>query len=211
MTKVKICGITSLKDATMAADLGVDAIGFNFYHGSKRYISPDDAATIIGKTTMRVEKFGVFVNASVEEIIQIEGFLHLDTIQLHGEESPKFIEQLRLESDATIIKAVRIGPNFEPNEALKYKADAILVDAYSEDERGGTGRVVDWAIARQIAGSVEHVYLAGGLTPEDVTVAIHKVSPFAVDVASGVESSPGIKDSKKVEAFISAVRRTAAS
>lgn len=211
MIKIKICGITNLEDATIAATLGADAIGFNFYHGSKRYISPSEAALIIEKTAMLGEKVGVFVNSSVEEIIEIEDLTHLDAIQLHGDESPEFIDQLRLESDATIIKAVRIGPDFDPNTVLQYEADAILLDAYSEGGRGGTGLTIDWSIAKQVAELVDQLYLAGGLTPANVAEAINAVRPYAVDVASGVESSPGIKDRAKVEAFIAAVRNTAVS
>lgn len=205
--RVKICGITNPEDALHAIDSGADAIGFNFYKGSKRYISPENAASIGEQMAMRVEKVGVFVNATVEEIVSIEDAVALDSIQLHGEESPEFIEQLRLESDATIIKAVRIGPDFEPLDALKYKADAILLDAYSENERGGTGKTFDWSIALKVSEIVDKVYLAGGLTPENVADAINEVRPFAVDVASGVESSPGKKDTAKVAAFIKAAKK----
>lgn len=206
MIKTKICGITNLDDAQQAADNGADAIGFNFYKGSKRYIAPSDAAAIVEKVTMRVEKIGVFVNASVEEIVEIEDTAQLDTVQLHGDETPEFIESLRLESDATIIKAVRIGQGFEPRNVLKYKADAILLDAFSDVERGGTGMTIDRTVARQVAELVDRVYLAGGLTPENVAEAIREVRPFAVDVASGVESSPGEKDPAKVAAFIEAAK-----
>ncbi len=205
--RVKICGITNPEDALHAIDSGADAIGFNFYKCSKRYISPENAASIGEQMAMRVEKVGVFVNATVEEIVSIEDAVALDSIQLHGEESPEFIEQLRLESDATIIKAVRIGPDFEPLDALKYKVDAILLDAYSENERGGTGKTFDWSIARKVSEIVDKVYLAGGLTPENVADAINEVRPFAVDVASGVESSPGKKDTAKVTAFIKAAKK----
>ncbi|CAN5477593.1 hypothetical protein BH10ACI2_BH10ACI2_16560 [soil metagenome] len=205
-TRVKICGITNLSDAQNAVDNGADAIGFNFYPASKRYILPREAAAIGEIIVMRVEKVGVFVNASVEEIIEIEDVAQLDVIQLHGDESPEFIEQLRLESDATLIKAVRTGPDFEPKDVLKYRADAILIDAFSEDERGGTGKTVDWTIAKRVTELVDTVYLAGGLSPENVADAITAVKPYAVDVASGVEASPGKKDHEKVAAFIKAAK-----
>lgn len=204
--RVKICGITNLVDAQHAADCGADAIGLNFYPGSKRYILPASAAAIVEKVTMRVEKIGVFVNASVDEIIEIEDAVQLDTVQLHGDETPEFIEELRSESDATIIKAVRIGPDFERNDVLRFGADAILLDAFSKDERGGTGETFDWTIASQIVESVDHVYLAGGLTPENVAEAIRVVRPYAIDVASGVETSPGVKSCEKVAAFIKAAK-----
>lgn len=211
MTKIKICGITNLEDAAMVNDLRADAIGFNFFRDSPRFVSPELAARITESVGMRMEKVGVFVNLSIDEIIEIEDAVPLDTIQLHGDESPEFIAELRSESDATIIKAVRIDPQFDANSVLSYGADAILIDAYSEGGRGGTGLTVDRAIARQIAELVDQVYLAGGLTPENVALAINAVRPFAVDVASGVESSPGIKDPTKVKAFIEAVRNTAVS
>ncbi len=204
--RVKICGVTNLSDAQHAADCGADAIGFNFYDGSKRYISPVLAAAIVEQVTMRVEKIGVFVNASVEEIVEIEDAIQLDTVQLHGDETPEFIENLRSESDATIIKAMGVGPDFDPNYVLGYKADAILLDAFSRDERGGTGETFDWAIARKIVELVDQVYLAGGLTSENVAEAIRVVRPYAVDVASGVEASPGVKDREKVVAFIKAAK-----
>jgi len=177
MTKVKICGITNLQDARHAADHGADAIGFNFYVGSKRYISPTDAAAIVEQVSAGVEKIGVFVNAPIEEIVEIEAAVHLDTVQLHGDETPEFIEELRNESDATIIKALGIGPDFDPNDVLQYKADEILLDAFSIDERGGTGATFDWEVARQIVELVERVYLAGGLSADNVADAIRTVKP----------------------------------
>jgi len=206
MIKVKICGITNLQDARHAAERGADAIGFNFYSGSKRYISPTDAAAIVEQVSAGVEKIGVFVNAPIEEIVEIEHAVQLDTVQLHGDETAEFIEELRLESDASIIKAVRIGPDFDAYDALQYKADAILLDAFSIDERGGTGETFDWAIARQIVEVVDRVYLAGGLSPDNVADAIRAVKPFAVDACSLLEASPGFKDREKVAAFIKAAK-----
>ncbi len=202
MTRVKICGITNLDDAKCGADCGADAIGFNFYRGSKRYISPHDAAKIGDHIIRRVEKIGVFVNATIAEILRTEDIAQLDAIQLHGDESPGFIDELRSESDATIIKAIRIGPDFDPKDTLRYTADAILLDAYSKTEIGGTGLTVDWTIAKQVVGLRLQIYLAGGLTSENVAEAINIVRPYAVDVASGVELSPGRKDPTKVEEFI---------
>lgn len=206
MTMVKICGITSLLDAQHAALCGADAIGFNFYESSKRYISPMEAAAIVDGMTEQVEKIGVFVNSRVEQIVKIKGVVQLDAVQLHGDETPEFIEELRLASDATIIKAVRIGPEFDPTDVLHYKADAILLDAFSKDERGGTGETIDWAMARQVVELVDHVYLAGGLSATNVADAITAVKPFAIDACSLLESSPGIKDREKVAAFIKAAK-----
>ena len=205
-TRVKICGITNLRDAQDAVDNGADAIGFNFYPGSKRYISPSDAALVSAQIPMRVEKIGVFVNSTLEEMLEIENEIQLDSVQLHGDESPEFIENVRAESEASIIKAVRIDAGFDPTDILKYKADAILLDAFSESERGGTGQTFDWTIAKKCVELVDQVYLAGGLSPDNVADAIRTVRPFAVDVASGVESLPGKKDPAKVSAFIKAAK-----
>ncbi|HRA41261.1 MAG TPA: phosphoribosylanthranilate isomerase [Pyrinomonadaceae bacterium] len=205
-TRVKICGITDLSDGLNALECGADAIGFNFYKGSKRYISPSDAEAIGEKLPLTAEKIGVFVNADCEKIVEIQKIVQLDAIQLHGDESPEFIAKLRALSDAAIIKAFRIGSDFDPNDVLEFKADAILLDAYSESERGGTGKTIDLAIARRIVEIADRVYLAGGLTAENVSDAIRAVQPFAVDVASGVESAPGKKDHKKVAAFINAAK-----
>ncbi len=204
--KVKICGITGFPDALYAVEKGADAIGFNFYTGSKRYISPLEAESICERLTVPVFRIGVFVNASTKEIVDAAGIVGLDAIQLHGDETPEFIEKLRAQTDSQIIKAIRVETNFEPNDVLKYKADAILLDAFSNNERGGTGKTIDWTIAGQVAEIVDELYLAGGLTPENVAEAIKIVQPYAVDVASGVESSPGKKDPKKVAAFIKAAK-----
>lgn len=204
--RVKICGITNLSDAKNAADSGADAIGFNFFKGSKRYISPAAAAPIVDAIIMRVEKIGVFVNATIEEIIDAEDTAQLDVIQLHGDETPEFIAQLRLESDTPIIKAVRVGAGFEPKDVLKFNADAILLDAYSADERGGTGTTIDWVVAGQVAALVAQLYLAGGLSVENVAEAVSTVKPFSVDACSLLEKSPGVKDHDRVAAFIRAAK-----
>ena len=206
MTIVKICGITNFPDAEQAVDSGANAIGFNFYRGSKRYISPPEAGSIGAKLLKPVMKFGIFVNGSIEEILDAKFIAELDAIQLHGGESPAFIEQIRQESDAKIIKAFRVGPGFEPNEVLEYKADAILLDAYSDGVRGGTGKTIDWTIAKEVAELVDELYLAGGLSPDNVADAINEVRPFAVDACSRLESSPGKKNPSKVAAFIKAAR-----
>jgi phosphoribosylanthranilate isomerase len=202
MTKVKICGITSLDDARLAADLGADAIGFNFFPASKRYVDEGYVESIVERLQSAIVKVGVFVNQSVNEIIDIEGIAGLDAIQLHGEESPEFINALRSQSQAKIIKVFRVGPGFDTEILGTYNVDAILLDSYSASEHGGTGQIFDWTIASQVAPDIDQMYLAGGLNPDNVAEAIRTVKPFAVDVASGVESSPRKKDPNKVEAFI---------
>ncbi len=211
MTRVKICGITNIEDALKAQFLGADELGFNFYENSPRYIAPDMAAEIIAGLSSEIAKVGVFVNASAESILEIVAIAGLDSIQIHGDEEPGFVRHLRSLTDKLIIKAIRAKPDLEVDDAVKFDANAILIDSYFAEEYGGSGRTFDWEIAGAIAGLVERVYLAGGLTPENVSEAIQTVNPYAVDVASGVESSPGKKDPARVEEFIRAVKTTAFS
>ena len=202
MTKVKICGITNMEDARLAVNFGADAVGFNFFQGSKRYVDAGCAESIVESLRSPVLKVGVFVNQSIEEIIDIEGIAKLDAIQLHGEESFEFINALRSETGAKIIKAFRVGPDFDTEILGTYLVDAIMLDSYSVSEHGGTGHTFDWNVASHVASNVDQIYLAGGLNPDNVAEAIRTVKPFAVDVASGVESSPRKKDPNKMEAFI---------
>jgi phosphoribosylanthranilate isomerase len=202
MTLVKICGITNLEDARLAVKCGADAIGFNFFPGSKRYIDEGYVESIVERLQNPITKVGVFVNQPIEEIIETEGIAELDVIQLHGEEPPEFINDLKSMSDAKIIKAFRVNSDFAPEIIDKYDVDAVMLDAYSKNEHGGTGRVFDWQIAAGLAPFIDQMYLAGGLNANNVADAIRIVKPFAVDVASGVESAPGKKDPKKLEAFI---------
>jgi len=202
MTKVKICGITNLEDALHVVGCGADALGFNFYEKSPRYISPENAGEINRELPKEILKVGVFVNESVENIFSIAQIAKLDAAQLHGDETPEFVDSLRMLSNIQIIKAQQVTPNFQAKKLLEFRADAILLDAYSPNERGGTGESFDWEVASAISDSVEKLYLAGGLSPENVKIAIMAVRPYAVDVCSGVESEKGRKDAKKVMEFI---------
>lgn len=202
MTKVKICGITNLEDARHALEYGADILGFNFCRESSRYVDEGYVESIVERLVHPVKKAGVFVNENISEIVDIEGIAELDILQLHGEETPDFVARLREETDAEIIKAVRIKPDLDPAILEDYEVDGILLDAYSgEHQRGGTGMTFNWEIVKTLTIN-SPLYLAGGLTPHNVVDAIRTVRPFAVDVASGVESSPGKKDLKKLEAFI---------
>lgn len=202
MTKVKICGITNQCDALLCANLGADAIGFNFYKKSKRFITPVHAGSIIEQLNGQISKFGVFVNPTIEEIIDTVRRARIDVIQLHGDESPRFVSDLRSVTQTPIVKAVRISNTFDSSSLSDFMADAFLLDSYSEGQFGGTGARFDWdkAIAALELGFP--IYLAGGLNPENVGEAIRAVRPFAVDVASGVEMTPRKKDPAKLEAFI---------
>lgn len=201
MTLVKICGITSLDDALAAKAFGADMIGINFYEGSKRYVSPT-AAVMLFEELQAVKRIGVFVNAEIEDIVMAIGQVRLDAVQLHGNEDVEFIRTLRKRTNAEILKAVRVRTVEDVEHLTWFGSDAILLDAFSAVEFGGTGEIFDWRIALAAREKVETIYLAGGLNAENVADAIRTVRPFAVDVASGVESSPGKKDHIKMEAFI---------
>ncbi|MGD9589787.1 MAG: N-(5'-phosphoribosyl)anthranilate isomerase [Pyrinomonadaceae bacterium] len=203
MVRVKICGIMSFEDAMHAWDCGADEIGFNFYKGSKRYVLPEIALEIIGKAS-RSGNVGVFVNEPVESLLEIAEFVGLDLIQLHGDEDKEYLKRLRDNTEMSIIKAFRVGPGFSVGDAVGWDFNFRLFDTQSAGSYGGTGQTFDWGRFRSENQAVFPLdtYLAGGLTPENVAEAIRTLRPYAVDVASGVESSTGKKDPKKVEAFI---------
>lgn len=208
MTKVKICGITNLEDAQIALELGADELGFNFYAGSSRYIAPDAAREIVGKLPNGTFATGVFVNMSIAGILEVAKKVGLTAVQLHGDEDRDFVREIRNRAGIKIIKVIRLGSSaaFSHNPFLD--AHAILLDTFSATERGGTGQTFDWALAKELSELFSIVYLAGGLNAENVGDAIRAVKPYAVDVASGVESSPGKKDAEKMKRFIEAVRIT---
>ena len=204
MVRVKICGITNLEDALHASQFGADELGFNFYKGSKRYLSPGDAADIVSKLPGAVAKVGVFVNEPVEGVLDTAKVVGLDTIQLHGDEDKTYVSDLRKRTRLAVIKAFRVTPSFDIGDVLDWPIDFPLFDAYSGKKYGGTGERFGWDdfgfhIYIRLPSSA---YVAGGLTPENVSESVQKMFPYAVDVASGVESSPGKKDPKKVETFI---------
>ena len=202
MTKIKICGITNLEDALHAAECGADALGFNFYEKSKRFIEPGEAGSIIEQIDGQISKFGVFVNAAVDEILETLDTAGIDVVQLHGDESPDFVSRLRSKTEISVIKAFRVSEQFAVSEIANFNLDAVLLDSYSKDEFGGTGKKFNWDKAVSAREIGIPIYLAGGLDPENVAGAVRVVRPYAVDVASGVELTPGKKDPAKVEAFI---------
>lgn len=212
MVKVKICGITNFKDAVAATEAGADMLGFNFYRPSARYIEPERAREIIDQlketnTNASIQTVGVFVNESIESMTRIAEDLRLDALQLHGDESPEVCVELKsLAPDKSIIKALRVNGAFDPRTASSYSVQAIMLDAFHEQLRGGTGRVIDWEIAGTVRDFVPQLFLSGGLSPENVAEAISRVRPFAVDACSSLESSPGHKDSLRMKEFVRAVR-----
>ena len=201
MTKVKICGIKTLSDAKFAVDYGADAIGFVFAE-SIRNVSKEKARAIVQKLPPFVTTVGLFVNDTAENIEAICRFCGLDAIQLHGNERPSLLNKLK---DFKTIKAFRIQNEKDIIPIRKYKPDAILLDGYSEKNMGGTGTSFDWKIVKNIRTSIP-IIVAGGLTSLNVSRAIKIVKPYAVDVSSGVESSPGKKDKKLIRKFIDAVK-----
>ena len=201
--KVKICGVRTLKEAQAAIEGGADALGFNFWPRSARYIEPQTAREIILSLPPLISTVGVFVNESGEMIKEIAAFTHLDAIQLHGDESPQDCFAL---ADLKLIKAFRVGEHFDRQSVAKYPVQAVLLDANVAGTYGGTGHRFDWQIATAVK-EIAPLILAGGLTIENVGDAIRQVRPMAVDVCSGVESEPGRKDFDKLRTFLETVQR----
>lgn len=202
MVKVKICGITNIEDARLALQLGADMLGFNFYEKSPRYIAPQEARRLIDELPEGAENVGVFVNMEDYRVDEHIDLLGLGAAQLHGDEDADFVSSLRRYTDATIIKAFRVGPGFSVELIRDSPADSILLDAFAQGQYGGTGERFGWSIATDAAKLRPELIMAGGLTPANVAEAVRTVRPYAVDVASGVESAPGKKDPAKLEAFI---------
>jgi phosphoribosylanthranilate isomerase len=207
MARVKICGITRHEDAELAASLGAWAIGLNFWPGSKRRCDPAVAAGSARALRRRVEPVGVFVNPTLDEVARLVEGVGLTHVQLHGDEGPAFCAAVAQRTGARVIKALGIGSGADIRDAQRFHTDFHLLDAAAGAAYGGTGRTWDWALAAQRRSKIPLI-LSGGLTPENVAEGIAAVHPWAVDVASGVESAPGIKDPAKVEAFIAAAHAT---
>jgi len=202
---VKICGITSVEDARTAVAAGADAIGFVFWPKSPRAVDVPTARAIASTLPPFVLRVGVFVDATPEEMRRIADEVGLDVVQLHGDESPEVVAR----APRRAVKAVRVGPGFRPQDALRYDGAAagLLLDTrVDEGAPGGTGRTFDWSAVRPVREGTSFLFLAGGLTPDNVREAIAAVRPDGVDVSSGVESAPGRKDPAKVRAFMDAVR-----
>jgi phosphoribosylanthranilate isomerase len=209
MVRVKICGITNFADARAAIDAGADMLGVNFYRPSPRYITPDTARELVNalkSLDSPVEVVGVFVNETIDSVIEIAMSTGIDSVQLHGDESPSFCEEVNTREGLQVIKALRASEEFAPQDARQYPVHAIMLDAFHRTLRGGTGENVDLNVARETRKLVPRLFLSGGLSPENVAAAIHEVGPYAVDACSLLESSPGKKDALRMEAFVRAVR-----
>ena len=199
--RVKICGIRTMEEASAALDLGADAVGFNFWPKSPRYIEPDLARKIIVRLSPLVSCIGVFVNERPENVLETARTARLDGVQLHGDESADYCDSLE---GIRIIKAVRVTDGLDLSVLEKFPATAFLLDTHIKGEYGGTGRRFDWRLAAEAARRAR-IILAGGLTAENVGEAITTVRPFGVDVCSGVESVPGRKDLESMKLFMQAV------
>lgn len=200
--RVKVCGITSLSDAQMAIAMGACALGFNFYPKSSRYIDPKIAHLILQQLPKTILTVGIFVNASLPEILAIQQQTKIQMVQLHGNELLAFCEQMPV----PVIKAIRPSSmdELEATQAFT-KSCILLIDAPHATEYGGTGRLADWSIAKALTKQ-QPIILAGGLNPENVIDAIHAVQPNMLDVCSGVEIMPGKKSLQKMELFFSTLR-----
>ncbi len=203
MVKVKVCGITNLQDAQIAVEAGADALGFIIYQKSKRFIKAKEVRLITSQLPPFVSKVGVFVNEDPRQVLEILSYAHLDFAQLHGEESPQECEYI---GKNRVIKVFRLKSKEEVSKIEPYagKVRAFLLDTYNAKAYGGTGKPFDWEIALEVKRRFPQVplILSGGLTPENVSSAVSKVKPFAVDVCSGVELFPGKKDPEKLTFFL---------
>jgi phosphoribosylanthranilate isomerase len=203
MTRVKLCGMTRLEDAELAASLDAWAIGFILWPGSKRACDPAVAAGIARALRRRIELVGVFVNPTLEEVTGAHEAIGFTHVQLHGDEGPAFCAAVRQRTGARVIKALRIASGADIQFAERFHTDLHLFDTFARGAYGGSGRTWDWRLVAQRRSAVP-MLLSGGLDPDNVAEAIAAVRPWGVDVASGVEASPGIKDPEKMEAFVAA-------
>ena len=205
MTRVKICGVTLPDDAARIAASGADFIGFNFWPKSKRYVTPERAPMLSGvaRSAGGAKLVGVFVDPEVDEVLEITSKVDLDVIQLHGDESPELVKRISLAVYRPVWKAVPVGSRRDIEHLDVWNAEAVLLDAPTPG-RGGGGAKFDWTLAREARERFPrlNIVLAGGLNPENVGDAVRTVEPWAVDVASGVEAGPGIKDAAKLDAFL---------
>jgi phosphoribosylanthranilate isomerase len=208
MTRVKLCGITSQADAKLAADAGAWAIGLIFADESPRRVDVATAAEIGAAMRRRLEVVGVFLNTPLDEVVEIADLCSLTAVQLHGEEGPTFCGEVGHRTGSKVIKAARVRDraSVQALRAFRVGVDYHLLDAYSDDAAGGTGRTFQWELAKE-RGAGPPVILSGGITPDNVGEAIAAVRPFAVDSASGTEASPGVKDPVKVTALMRAVQQ----
>jgi phosphoribosylanthranilate isomerase len=207
--QIKICGITNLEDVRVCLEAEVDMIGLNFFSRSSRYIEPRQMRVIRGAVGERAEAVGVFVQISTDEVRRLARDFQIAAVQLHGDYSPA--ECIELAREFRVIRALPLTAQFRPEDAAAFRECDVLLDAAYEELQGGGGERCDWNKARATGKFARFSLLAGGLTPANVAEAIRAVTPDAVDVCSGVERSPGVKDHALIAQFVSAVRGATAS
>lgn len=205
--RIKFCGLTRLDDATAAVEAGAWALGMIMWPGSARHCSLDEASRIAAAYRRKVHVCGVFVDQPLDEVAATVEAAQLTMVQLHGGEGPSYCTEIARRTGAKVVKAVRVRGNEDLQALRPFHTDFHLLDAHVEGLVGGTGATWDWTLLRRRRGGVP-VILSGGLTPENVAEGIAATRPYAVDVASGVETSPGIKDHERIRAFAAAVAAT---
>ena len=202
--QIKICGITNANDAFTCVEVGADMIGFNFYQASPRYVEPTIVRRIVDRLPAGTSAVGVFVDADPAEIRKHAKTAAVRCVQLHGRTTPESCSELAREF--RVIRALSTDAQFEPEHTAAFPDCDVLIDAYHPELRGGTGQTCDWSAARAAMRYTRFLILSGGLTARNVGSALAAVAPHAVDVCSGIESAPGVKDHRALEEFISAVR-----
>lgn len=211
MTRVKICGLKRSEDAVLAVQLGAWALGMIMWPGSPRYCPPEQAAELAAEHRRSAEIAGVFVNDTLDEVVQTAEAVGLSIVQLHGDEGQQYCEEVARRTGCRVIKAFRVRDRSVLTEFGKFRdVDFRLLDTYKAGIPGGTGETFDWSFIRERRSDLPLI-LSGGLTPGNVAEAIATVRPYAVDVSSGVEVEPGVKDPEKMRAFVSAVREATSS
>jgi phosphoribosylanthranilate isomerase len=200
--KVKICGLTNVEDALAAVEAGADLLGFVFWEKSPRYVSIETAREIARQLPPATRRVGVFVDARVEQVMFSLRICDFGALQFHGQESPAFCRQFSVMT----IKAFRVRDAASLQVMAGYDTDAFLLDSQVEGKPGGTGETYDWSLAAAAKTFDKPVFLAGGLTPQNVAAAVRAAQPYGVDVSSGVEAAPGKKDRQKMRDFVAAVR-----
>jgi phosphoribosylanthranilate isomerase len=202
--QIKICGVTNVNDARTCAELGADMIGFNFWPQSPRYVEPKAARRIVDAMPPRICAVSVFVDASTTQIRSVAELTGIRCVQLHGDTSPETCSELGREF--RVIKAFSTDTRFQPENAVSFPYCDVLVDAHHPDLRGGTGQTCDWSAARATLPFTRFLILSGGLNAQNLGDAIATVGPHAVDVCTGVETAPGVKNHRAMEEFIAAAR-----
>jgi phosphoribosylanthranilate isomerase len=203
--QIKICGITNTADARACVELGAQMIGLNFYPQSPRYIQPKVARQIVEALAANIHTVGIFVDGNAEDIRKTANIAGVRCVQLHGNFSPEIARELT--GEFRVIRVFSTHPRFRPEDVSRFSTCDVLIDAHQPDLRGGTGRTCNWPAARATLAFTRFLILSGGLNAQNVGRAIKAVTPHAVDVCSGVESSPGAKDYRAIKSFVAAVRR----